>query len=82
MSLTFENVAISTKKKINQTFWLNDSSSGFFDDLFFLGIGIGTSLKRKLGILIVISLWERSHMMSDGEILDLSSPNIRQKYLF
>ena len=65
MSLTFENVAISTKKKINQTFWLNDSGCGFFEDLFFLGIGIGTSLKRKLGNLIVISLWERSHMMSD-----------------
>ena len=44
MSLTFENVAISTKKKINQTFWFSDSCSGFFDDLFFLGIGIGTSL--------------------------------------
>ena len=50
MSLTFENVAISTKKKINQTFWFSDScSKGFFDDLFFLGIGIGTSLKRWLG---------------------------------
>lgn len=46
MSLTFENVAISTKKKINQAFWSSDSSSSFFDDLFFLGIGIGTSLNR------------------------------------